>query len=52
MLQPNPNAKKLDKIYESKLNENNEGKDSNNNIIDKDIKTKKNLKKVKRKKRK
>ena len=52
MLQPNPNTKKLNKIYESKLNENNEGKDSNNNIIDKDIKTEKKSKKRKKKKKK
>ena len=52
MSHQNINKKKLDKIYESNMNENNDAKGSNSKIIEKDIKTEKKSKKRKKKKKK
>ena len=52
MSHQNINKKKLDKIYESKMNENIDAKGSNSKIIEKDIKTEKKSKKRKKKKKK
>ena len=52
MSHQNINKKKLDKIYESKMNENIDAKGSNSKIIEKDIKTEKKSKKGKKKKKK
>jgi hypothetical protein len=52
MSHQNKKKKKLDKIYESKMNENNDAKGSNSKIIEKDIKTEKKSKKGKKGKKK
>ena len=52
MLQPSPNTKKLDKIYDSNLIEKDDGKGSSSQMFEKDSKTEKKNKKGKKKKKK
>ena len=52
MLQPSPNTKKLDKIYDSNLIEKDDGKGSSSQMFEKDSKIEKKNKKGKKKKKK